>query len=69
VIACTYSAKSAMPFRKIDQDRDVLLAFYNFPAEHWKHVRTTNLSRTPSPPSAIEPEEPKDASVAKPTSP
>ena len=24
------------------KDRDVLLAFYDFPAEHWKHIRTTN---------------------------
>ena len=24
------------------KDRDVLLSFYDFPAEHWKHVRTTN---------------------------
>jgi putative transposase len=24
------------------KDRDVLLAFYDFPAEHWKHLRTTN---------------------------
>jgi hypothetical protein len=23
-------------------DRDKLLAFYDFPAEHWKHQRTTN---------------------------
>jgi len=23
-------------------DRDALLAFYDFPAEHWKHLRTTN---------------------------
>ncbi|KWO69219.1 hypothetical protein WM31_16785 [Burkholderia ubonensis] len=22
--------------------RDALLAFYDFPAEHWQHVRTTN---------------------------
>jgi putative transposase len=22
------------------KDRDVLLAFYDFPAEHWKHLRT-----------------------------
>ena len=22
--------------------RDALLAFYDFPAEHWEHVRTTN---------------------------
>jgi len=24
------------------KDRDELLAFYDFPAEHWKHIRTTN---------------------------
>ena len=24
------------------KDRDALLAFYDFPAEHWKHIRTTN---------------------------
>jgi putative transposase len=24
------------------KDRDTLLAFYDFPAEHWKHLRTTN---------------------------
>ncbi len=24
------------------KDRDVLLTFYDFPAEHWKHIRTTN---------------------------
>jgi putative transposase len=27
---------------KIADDLDVLLAFYDFPAEHWKHLRTTN---------------------------
>ena len=24
------------------KDRAVLLTFYDFPAEHWKHLRTTN---------------------------
>jgi transposase-like protein len=24
------------------KDRTELLAFYDFPAEHWKHIRTTN---------------------------
>ena len=24
------------------KDRDALLAFYDFPAEHWKHLRTTD---------------------------
>ena len=27
----------------LDQDREALLAFYDFPAEHWKHLRTTNV--------------------------
>src|SRR5215213_1895249 len=26
----------------LDKDREALLAFYNFPAEHWKHLRTSN---------------------------
>jgi len=26
----------------LTKDRADLLAFYNFPAEHWKHIRTTN---------------------------
>ena len=26
----------------LKKDRDALLAFYDFPAEHWKHLRTTN---------------------------
>ena len=27
---------------KIVDDQDALLAFYDYPAEHWKHLRTTN---------------------------
>lgn len=26
----------------LEKDRDALLAFYEFPAEHWVHIRTTN---------------------------
>ena len=25
------------------KDRDALRTFYDFPAEHWKHLRTTNV--------------------------
>ncbi|EIF32458.1 transposase [Burkholderia sp. Ch1-1] len=28
--------------RDVKKDRDSLLAFYEFPAEHWQHLRTTN---------------------------
>lgn len=26
----------------LKKDREPMLAFYDFPAEHWKHLRTTN---------------------------
>jgi transposase-like protein len=26
----------------LEKDREELLAFYDFPAEHWIHIRTTN---------------------------
>lgn len=28
--------------KKLAQDRDSLLAFCNFPAEHWQHIRTAS---------------------------
>ncbi len=27
---------------RLVKNRDHLLSFYDFPAEHWKHIRTTN---------------------------
>ena len=38
----TYGVKYERAFKKLTKDRDVLLTFYDFPAEHWKHIRTTN---------------------------
>lgn len=38
----TYRAKYPKAADKLVKDRDVLLAFYDFPAEHWIHLRTTN---------------------------
>jgi putative transposase len=37
-----YGAKYAGAVECLTKDRDALLAFYDFPAEHWDHVRTTN---------------------------
>ena len=37
-----YSAKFAKAVAKITDDLDELLAFYDYPAEHWVHLRTTN---------------------------
>ncbi len=31
------------------EDRDVLLTFYGFPADHWVHTRTTNPIESTSP--------------------
>lgn len=38
----TYQAKYPKSTEKLIKDRDALLAFYDFPAEHWQHLRTTN---------------------------
>ena len=38
----TYSAKYPKATECLEKDRDVLLTFYDFPAEHWRHIRTTN---------------------------
>jgi transposase-like protein len=37
-----YEAKFPKAVECLKKDRDALLAFYDFPAEHWKHLRTTN---------------------------
>ena len=37
-----YSAKYPKATDCLKKDRDVLLTFYDFPAEHWRHIRTTN---------------------------
>jgi transposase-like protein len=37
-----YSTKWPKAVAKVVDDLDVLLAFYDFPAEHWIHLRTTN---------------------------
>ena len=40
--AATYGAKFPKAVAKITDDVEVLLAVYDFPAEHWQHLRTTN---------------------------
>jgi transposase-like protein len=37
-----YSAKFPKATAKVTGELDTLLAFYDFPAEHWQHLRTTN---------------------------
>jgi putative transposase len=38
----SYHVKYDKAAECLEKDREALLAFYDFPAEHWKHLRTTN---------------------------
>jgi hypothetical protein len=42
----TWGVKYDKAVECLVKDRDALLAFYDFPAEHWKHLRTTNVIAT-----------------------
>jgi transposase-like protein len=42
LFVATYEAKYPKATVCLSKDRDVLLTFYDFPAEHWIHLRTTN---------------------------
>jgi len=42
LFVATYEAKYPKATECLTKDRDVLLTFYDFPAEHWIHLRTTN---------------------------
>ena len=42
LFVATYEAKYPKATGCLSKDRDVLLTFYDFPAEHWIHLRTTN---------------------------
>lgn len=37
-----YAVKYAKGVACLTKDTDALLAFYDFPAEHWDHLRTSN---------------------------
>ena len=40
--ASEFSAKWPRAVAKIVEDKEALLSFYDYPAEHWRHLRTTN---------------------------
>src|SRR5690348_10819883 len=42
LFVATYEAKYPKATECLSKDRDVLLTFYDFPAEQWLHIRTTN---------------------------
>ena len=37
-----FGVKWPKAIEKITSDKETLLTFYDYPAEHWRHLRTTN---------------------------
>jgi hypothetical protein len=46
--AAAYGAKCHKAVAKITSDQEQLLAFFDFPAEHWVHMETSNLIESTS---------------------
>jgi putative transposase len=42
----TWGVKYEKAVECLIKDRDALLAFYDFSAEHWRHLRTTNVIKS-----------------------
>jgi transposase-like protein len=42
LFVATFEAKYPEATECLKKDRELLLTFYDFPAEHWMHIRTTN---------------------------
>jgi len=45
--AVEYGPKYPEALMTLEKDADVLLTFFDFPAEHWKHLRTSNVVEPP----------------------
>ncbi len=43
----TYEAKYPKAVASLLRDQELLLTFFDFPAEHWKHLRTSNIVESP----------------------
>ena len=64
----TWGVKYDKAVECLIRDRDALLAFYDFPAEHWKHRAQPTSSKARSQRCATAPCAPKDVST-RPRSP
>jgi putative transposase len=45
--ATEYGPKYPKAVATLEKDADALLTFFDFPAEHWKHLRTSNVVESP----------------------
>ena len=68
VFAADYGTKLPKAAAKITDDLDVLLAFYDYPAEHWIHLRTINPIESTFAPSVFASESPRALGPAPPVS-
>ena len=59
-----YGAKYDKATACLAKDRAVLLTFYDFPAEHWKHLRTTNPIESTF--ATVRPEDHQDQGLPQP---
>jgi len=42
-----FAAEYPKAVTTLEQDADALLTFFDFPADHWKHLRTSNVIESP----------------------
>jgi transposase-like protein len=47
LIAVEFATKYPKAVECVRRDQDALLAFFAYPAEHWKHLRTSNVIESP----------------------
>jgi len=59
-----YQAKYPKAVEKLEKDRDALLTFFDFPAEHWRHIRSSNAIESTLPRCVSEAAAPRTASPA-----
>src|SRR5262245_64840196 len=64
----TWGVKYDKAVACLTKDREALLAFFDFPAEHWDHLRTSNRSRAYLRRCVIEPCGPREPCRPRPPS-
>jgi putative transposase len=62
----SYEAKCPKATDCLEKDKEWLFIFYDFPAQHWSHLRTTNPIDQLLPPFGYVPTEPRDAARGSP---
>ena len=53
-----YQSQFPKAVKALDRNWDRMLTFLDFPEEHWRHLRTTNVVEGSLPPSAYEKTQP-----------